>query len=97
MIQVSRPIRAAHVKGAVFDLSGANIPGARIQVQIQGSEALLVDINADENGRFKLPKLQPGVYWLGISSPGFNLHVWDLRIVRFGGTENLSPKLTVGT
>jgi len=97
IIQLSRPIRAANVMGTVLDQSGATIPGARIQLQIQGSESLLVDITADENGRFRLPKVQRGAYWLGISTPGFNLHVWDLRIVRFGRTKKLSPKLTVGT
>jgi len=97
IIQLSHPIRAANVMGTVLNQSGATIPGARIQLQIQGSDSLLVDITADEIGRFRLPRMQQGAYWLGISAPGFNLHVWDLRIVRFGGTKKLSPKLTLGT
>ena len=97
IVQYSDPIRARNLAGTVFDQSGATIAAARIQVQRQGSEALILDITADENGRFRLPKLEPGTYWLGISIYGFNLHVWDLRIVRFGWTKKLNPKLSVGT
>jgi hypothetical protein len=62
-----------------------------------GQDTLVVDITADENGRFRLPKLAQGAYWLGISKYGFQLHVWDLRIVRFGWSKDLKPKLSVGT
>jgi hypothetical protein len=96
-IQYSLRIRARSLKGTVFDLSGATVAAARIQVQRQGSGVLLVDIAADDSGRFRLPKLEPGNYWLGISKVGFQLHVWDLRIVRFGRSKELKPKLSVGT
>jgi hypothetical protein len=62
IIQYSRHIRARSLRGAVFDQSGATVAAARIQVQRQGSDALVVDITADENGRFRLPKLEAGAY-----------------------------------
>ena len=58
IVQYSRPIRARNLTGTVFDQSGATIAAARIQVQRQGSETLILDITADENGRFLLPKLE---------------------------------------
>jgi hypothetical protein len=97
IIQYSRHIRTRSLKGTVFDQWGATVAAARIQVQWQGSDALVVDITADENGRFHLPKLKPGTYWLGISKYGFQLHVWDLRIVRIGWSKDLKSKLSVGT
>ena len=97
MIQYSRHIRARKLGGAVFDQSGATVPAARIHVQRQGSDGLVVDITADANGRFASPKREPSAYWLGISKYGFQLHVWDLRIVRLGWSKNLTPKLSVGT
>src|ERR1017187_2941030 len=78
MIVSPEPIRAAKVTGTVLDPTGLELPGARIQLQVQGSNSILLDITADEKGRFHLPKLQPAAYWLGISRAGFNLHVWDL-------------------
>ena len=97
IIQYSRRIRARSLSGTVFDQSGETIPAARIQVQQQGSDGLVVDITADENGRFRLPMLEPGAYWLGISKYGFQLPVWNLRAVRLGWPKDLKPKLAVGT
>jgi hypothetical protein len=97
IVRFAHPIRAAKLVGTVLDQSDETIPGARVQLQIQGSKSILVDIAAGADGQFQLSKVQPGAYWLGISAPGFNLHVWDLRIVRFWGTKKLNPKLTVGT
>jgi len=97
IVQYSHPIRATSLRGTVFDQSSATVAAARIQVQRQGSDTLVLDIIADENGRFYLPKLEPGAYWLGISKYGFQLHVWDLRVVRFGWPKDLKPKLSVGT
>jgi len=97
MVQYAHPVRATKLSGAVFDVLGAPLPGARVQVQIRGEETLLVDMTADNSGRFRLPKLRPGHYWLGVSADGFNLHVWDLRIVRLGWMKMLRPKLTIGT
>jgi hypothetical protein len=97
MIQYSRHIRARSLSGTVVDQSGGTVAAARIQVQRQGSDGLVADITADENGRFRLAKLEPGAYWLGISKYGFQLHVWDWRIVRLGWSKALNPKLLVGT
>ncbi len=97
IVRFASPIRAAALAGTVLDPMGVTIPGARIQVQKQGADAIVVDITADDQGRFRLSTLRPGAYWLGISRAGFNLHVWDLRIVRFGGTKNLRAEISLGT
>ncbi len=97
IIQYSRRIRARSLRGTIFDQTGATVAAARVQVQRQGSDTLVVDMTADDNGQFHLPKLAPGAYWLGISKSGFQLHVWDLRVVRFGWSKDLKPKLSVGT
>ena len=93
----SRVIRAVSIRVTVADITGAPIPGARIQVQIPGKDSLLIDLRADEQGRYQLIGLPRGVYRLGISSPGFNLHVWKLRLVRLGWKRRLIAKLHVGT
>ena len=89
-------LRDAHVTGIVVDPSGAAIPRARIQVQLQGSDKILRDVKADAEGRFRLPRLPRGSYWLGISSPGFNLHYWELKIVHRTRTTKLSYGFELG-
>ena len=90
-------LSADRVTGTVVDLAGTAVPGAKIQVQVQGSEKILREIRATEQGTFRLPKLRPGVYWLGISSLGFNLHYWELRIVRREGPKAIRVELSLGT
>ena len=90
-------LRDVHVTGLIVDSSGAAIPRARIQLQIQGSDKILRDAEADETGRFRLPRLPKGSYWLGISSPGFNLHYWELNIVHRARTTTLRVELSLGT
>ena len=87
----------AHVTGVIVDPSGAAIPRARIQIQIQGSDKILRDVEADEKGRFRLPHLPKGDYWLGISRPGFNLHYWELNIAHRVRTTKLRVELSLGT
>ena len=96
-VQYARPIRAASLSGTVADITGVPVPGARVQVQAQGQKVLIVDIKAGERGGFRLPQLRRGNYWIGISAYGFDLHVWELHIVRFGGSKKLNARLHVGT
>lgn len=98
IVQSVDPLRATTLSGVVLDAVGASeIPTAKVQIQRQGSDAILLEIHADDHGRFRLPKLPTGAYWLGISHPGYNLHVWDIRIVRFGRAKKLNAKLSLGT
>jgi hypothetical protein len=73
-------LEAARVEGTVTDSSGYSIPRARIQLQLQGSGEIVREMEADDKGYFRLPRLRRGTYWLGISAPGMNLNFWDLRI-----------------
>jgi hypothetical protein len=90
-------LRASGIEGTVEDPFGGEIPRASVQVQVQGSKKILVDIVADDHGRFRLLLLQPGTYWLGVSAPGFNLHIWGLKIERPLGVVKLRAKLSIGT
>ena len=96
-MQTEEVIRASRLKGVVLDSKGAAIPHATVQVQAFGSSQTIVDTKADQQGQFSLPKLKPGHYWLGVSSYGFNLHIWDIEIKPRTGLKRLSITLSVGT
>jgi hypothetical protein len=81
----------------VVDPAGEGIRWARVQVQLRGSDIILRDIEAGRKGRFHLPLLKPGRYWLGVSAPGFNLHVWELELRDHAGTKALRVELSLGT
>ena len=90
-------LQAESISGIVEDQAGAAIPHARVQVQIQSSGKLVRDIRADNRGRFTLSHLRTGDYWVGISSPGFNLHFWHLHAVHHGHNISLRAELSAGT
>lgn len=90
-------LRAARIDGTVEDPTGAPIPHARVQVQLQKSGKLVRDLEADDRGRFTLTHLHAGDYWLGISSYAFNLHLWRLQVVHGGRRISLRAELSLGT
>ena len=87
---------ASTLKMIVVDPSGAPVP-ARVQVQVLGRGEIIVDRYANDKGHFKLSGLRSGEYWLGVSSPGFNLHYWRLSKSRSHATKVLRVALSVGT
>jgi hypothetical protein len=91
-------VNASSVIGVVVSRIGREVmPRARVQAQAKGHTGLVLDTAADDRGRFKIPSLLPGEYWLGVSSPGFNLHYYDLRIERRQPAKRLQVELSVGT
>ena len=97
IVQAEGVLLAAKLQGNVIDPSGSAIPHARIQVQRHNSERMITDTTADGRGRFSIPNLQPGRYWLGVSSYGFNLHIWDVQIEKRAGLKRLTVTLSLGT
>jgi hypothetical protein len=90
-------IQASRVKGLVEDGAGSVFPNAWVQLQIKGQPEVLLNMQVDDKGRFKVPKLRPGGYWLGVTCNGFNLHYWDLTVKPGSGTKFLHVVLTPGT
>jgi hypothetical protein len=90
-------IEASSLAISVVDSNGEAMPHARVQVQAVGRSKMLIDREADKNGRFDLHGLEPGEYWLGSSIGGWNLHYWRLSISESYGRKKLLIKLSIGT
>src|SRR5262249_14415530 len=73
----------ATISGAVYDSSGAVIPGARITILNKGT-GITRTLQADPQGRYDAPDLRLGSYEVQVEAPGFQ------REIRTGVT------LTVG-
>ncbi len=59
----------AMLSGTVADPSGARVPGARIQLAMNGGDAVLVV--TDHDGTFRASNLAPGTYAIDVESAGF--------------------------
>jgi Carboxypeptidase regulatory-like domain len=90
-------LRVGSIEGTVQDQTGAAIPKARVQVQVQSSGKLVRNFYADSHGRFTVAHLPTDDYWLGISGPGFNLHYWSVRVVHHGHKFTLRAELSSGS
>ncbi len=89
-------LRVSSIEGTVEDQTGAPIPRARVQVQVQYSGKMVRNFYADSHGRFTVAHLPTDDYWLGISSPGFNLHYWSVHEVHHGHKFVLRVELSSG-
>jgi len=84
------------IAGTVEDATEAAIPNATITVHNNGTNAEQ-KYTADASGYFKDPLLEPGVYTVTISAPGFKEYRAAAVTVQVGQLTNLQPRLTIGT
>jgi hypothetical protein len=72
---------SSSVVGIVLDASGAIIPDAVIEV-IRNGSAQKLQAKTDENGKFLVKALTPGVYAIRVESPGFRTYNKQILIGR---------------
>src|SRR4029077_18123984 len=84
------------LSGQVSDRSGAIIGAASVTIRnVATDEARTVTTN--EKGLYNAPSLQPGIYSVTVSAPGFATHVErDLQLT-VGAIRKLDVSLTIGT
>jgi hypothetical protein len=82
------------IVGTVTDPSGAFIPGARVSVTAVATGAVRSQTSSD-SGSFTFPNLQPDVYEVSVTAPGFNT-LRQQTTVTVGTKVGLDLKLEVG-
>jgi TonB family protein len=83
------------IAGVVSDPSGAVVPGARVTVQLQGSERREFALTSD-SGQFALQPLPQGTYTLTVAKPGFALLKLEGIVVNTGAPTSVKPVLNIG-
>ncbi|HKQ73860.1 MAG TPA: TonB-dependent receptor [Blastocatellia bacterium] len=61
--------------GAVRDLNGAAIAGAKVTITDVEKKAVIRVVTTNEDGQFSAPLLQPGIYDIAVEAPGFKKQV----------------------
>jgi Carboxypeptidase regulatory-like domain/TonB dependent receptor/TonB-dependent Receptor Plug Domain len=84
------------IGGTVYDTNGAVVPGAKITVHNNGTNA---EQNAvtDDSGFYRVTKLQPGSYTVTVNQQGFAPYKAEQVIVQVGSVTDVSPRLAVGS
>jgi len=84
---------ALSIRGTVVDSSGAVIPGATVDVTLDGVRA--ASVVTDEKGAFEISGLAPGEYVVTVSLAGFKTLAQKLRLVEEAQPRPLSFTLDV--
>ena len=85
----------ATLTGSVADSSGGVIANAEVTVTNQGTNISSTG-KSNENGRYVVPSLKPGLYTLAVSAPGFKKYVNNALTLQVNQTARLDIELTIG-
>jgi carboxypeptidase family protein len=89
-------LAGATLSGQVSDRSGAIIASASVTIRNMATDEVR-KVTTNEKGLYNAPSLQPGIYSVTVSAPGFTTHVErDLQLT-VGAIRELDVSLTVGT
>lgn len=83
------------IGGTVEDPSGFVVSGAIIIIHSNGTNAKQTVVS-DDSGFFRAIHLQPGVYTITVSAPGFETFRATAITVEVGSLSDLGAKLAVG-
>jgi len=83
------------VVGTVSDSSGSVIPGAKITVTEEGTQASR-SVVANEQGYFVVPALHPSTYSVSAAAPGFAVFSQKNVILLADQSLTLDVKMTIG-
>jgi hypothetical protein len=84
------------IGGSVTDPSGAVVPGAKVTVHNNSTNAEQT-VTSDETGYFRVAKLQPGAYTVKVEAAGLAPYTAETVIVAVGSLTDFSPKLSVAS
>jgi hypothetical protein len=84
------------IAGTVFDATGAVVGNATVLIHNNGTNAEST-LKTDGSGTYKAPQLEPGVYTVTVSSPGFSDQRSSNVTVLVSQVTEFSPHLTTGT
>jgi hypothetical protein len=83
------------LSGAISDLTGAAVPGARVQLMNE-TNGVLAQTTSDSNGQYVFSSLAPGNYRVRVEGNGFKSNViTNLNIA--AGENQVNSRLQVGT
>jgi len=94
-IAVAQSTTAGAIGGVVSNPNKEVVPGASVTVRNVGTNKE-DSATTDDQGRFKVVNLQPGIYAVSITSPGFSPYSNERVVVEVGRETTLEALLSIG-
>ena len=95
-VEAAAQVQAGRIVGTVHDPSKAVLPNASIVVTDVATN-LAVTVVTDERGGYVVTPLNPGVYRVTVTSPGFQTTVVNPVEVQIGQSARVNVELSLGT
>src|SRR5271166_137430 len=83
------------ITGTSLDVTGAAVPNAIVKIVNTATNAT-IELHSNDTGGFNAPLLEPGVYTVTVTAPGFEAYVVNQVIVQVGQATTIESKLTAG-
>lgn len=93
--RIHAQVAGATLSGTVTDQSGAAVSGAQVTIKNTGT-GIAVSVDANSDGFFSAPNLQPGSYEITTSATGFSTSVRSGVVLTVGAQQVLNTSLQVG-
>jgi hypothetical protein len=87
--------QTAQISGVITDSSGAVVPKASVRAT-NSNTGISGDTDSSGEGYYAVPLLQPGIYVITVSAPGFTTQIQSGIILEVGTQQVLNFKLQVG-
>ena len=97
LLLFSSPATAQQIGGTVRDTSGAVLPGVTVEAQSPSLIERVRSATTDANGRYLIVALEPGVYAVRYTVPGFRTVVREGITLSTGFTATVDIELAVGS
>jgi hypothetical protein len=89
-------ISSAQITGTISDVTGALIPGAAVRITNRGTGAVRI-VTTNSSGEFVAAALEPGIYGISISAPGFQTEEVTAISLAVAAKQNYIFSLKPGT
>jgi hypothetical protein len=79
-VVAQQPLSSHTLTGTVTDASGRALPGVTVDLSRPAEANTVRTVTTDQNGRYRIDKVLPGVYVLTMRLPGFASAIRDIEI-----------------
>jgi hypothetical protein len=97
-VEIEKPFESRTLGGIIqIPRNGGPISGVEVAECSPGWKGVLSSTVSDANGRFLLREAKPGMHYLRLTAPGFNLTLLRVRVKRRSRREQLNLEMSLGT
>jgi len=98
VVQIEKPYESRFLRGIVGTrMNHGPVPGVTVDDCSPEWKQVLSATVSDASGRFSFDRVGPGMHYLRLTAPGFNLTLVRVRVTKRSSHKYLSLEMSLGT